>query len=99
MTIVPFILFHFVFCKFIFTLLGQCILVAVVDKLFSLWDELADVLESIGICVVGQDLIPRSALESFLGDLSIVQCLDGVRITELEAKFTLHVIILRAKFL
>jgi len=72
---------------------------AILDEFFSLFNESADVIELLCIVEIGEDLIPRSSLNSLLGKLCVVKDLNCIRIIWFEAKVVLHVIIFKHKFI
>jgi len=78
----------------LFVAVNELFWVAIFDQLFSLLSEGADVGESICIEIVGQNLVPRSALDGFLGNDRCIQNANGVWVSSLEAVVVHQVLVL-----
>jgi hypothetical protein len=72
---------------------------AIFDNLFSFPDEGANIEELLSVELVGQYLIPRSALHSFPRNVDFIQFPDGVRIIRDESIIPLHVKLFSNEFI
>ena len=67
--------------------------VAIFNQFFSLLNEGTNVIELLCIVEIGQDLIPRSSLDSLLWKLCVVENLNRIWIIWFETEIVLHVMI------
>jgi hypothetical protein len=73
--------------------------VAIFNQFFSLLNESTNVIELLGIVEIGQDLIPRSSLDSLLWKLCVVKNMNSIRVIWFETEVILHVMIFHNKFI
>lgn len=72
---------------------------AIFNKFFSLLNVSTYVIELLSIVEIGQDLIPRSSLDSLLWKFCIVKDLNCIWIIRFETKVAMHVLIFQNKLI
>lgn len=73
--------------------------VAIFNEFFPLLNESTYVIEILGIVEIGEDLIPRSSLDSLLWKLCVVKDLNCIWIIRFESEVVLHVMIFHNKLI
>jgi len=71
----------------------------VFNQLFSFADESSNIVEKIGVSLVGEDLIPRSSLDSFLWNFRSIKCGNSIWIIMDKSKVMFHIILFLNQFI